>query len=622
MIFCRFESLECLKEAKKLKKLNCNKILKLEESFKREEKENQRRLNRYMGRVVRYDHFIQLFHQFSNKIVTASPNKTSHTEPRNFACYLDADPSKRSRFKVVPAVEGYDPGDPVNHSDFINLFSDPDGFVGTSDYNFDSVSTLYPSLSEVSIGPRGGGFSIKLYKSVNFSSKSAVRTSEMSIRQNTIFGGDVVQFYNKNLNLYLTTDESNDLILKKPTTTDAKHISSLAGSFWIIENAKAKYSVPVQISSGNSMAQDVNLINFVTGRKAIFPSGADQTSIKTLIKLTTLDVKSGDCVKFFSSKTWLSFGGLERDGISRKLICIDHRDHTDVVTIHKIDKGKQQKMFRLLGYKMLLSVIEERCKTKEISVVHLQDISSAIKEMHDFIGGLKKKTDIYENCYDLGITQQCFNISNHLITRMHENEDFKNIVETLVSLIRDMMKHTGDLTDDKGLALTENLFLDKSGVGLKAFLNIIRDNVNLVSIIPIDLVKYLVQDYTSHGKPMYLKVMRKLCKCKTQAVPSNQNTIILALFGSQIHNRFVRVQKNDDGDISVFHENNWIPFTELCLKRNRQLFSDFLSQLDLIRNMLFGKNALGKSIIVDKYMMFSESECVDVITNEAIALQV
>ena len=163
----RYESLEELKEEKKRKKLNWNRILELENNHKREEKDNRKRLNRFEGRVVRYDHVIQLFHLYSGKILTASPNNTSHTEPRNFACYLDSDPSKHSRFKVIPAVDGYDPGDPVNHSDFINLYSDPDGFVGTSLQSLDPVTTLYPPLvqNRVNVSFLGrlfGGFLYRL----------------------------------------------------------------------------------------------------------------------------------------------------------------------------------------------------------------------------------------------------------------------------------------------------------------------------------------------------------------------------------------------------------------------------------------------------------------------------
>ena len=574
--------------------------------------------------MVRYDHAIQLLHIFSDKMLTASPNNTSLTEPRNFACYLDEDPGKRSRFKVLPAVDGYDPGDPVNHSDFINLFSDPDGFVGTSDSNLDPVSTLYPPLSEVYIGPRGGGFSIKLNKAVAIKAKSESNATETAIVQNGIFGGDLVQFYNKNLNLFLSADEDNNLILKKPNSADGKHINSVAESFWVIENVKAKYSSPVQISSGSSVLQDIYLTNFITGKKALFPSGADEASLKTLIKLKTPDVKSGDCIKFFSGKAWLSFGGVESDGYTRKLVCCDHRDHTDVFTIHKIDAPNRQRMFKLLGFKMLLAVVEEHCGTKELTVTHLRDVLSAIREIHGFVNGLKKKVELYENCYDLGITGHCFNICNHLIPRLQENEEFKKSVESMVGLIRDMMKYTGDVLDNKGLDLTENLLVDKSGVGLKAFLNIIRNNVNLVSMIPIDLVERLVQEYTntSQSQTICLKVLRKLCKCKKQAVPSNQNIIIHSLLGSQLHNRFARVEKTEEGGISVLHEQTWVPFTDLSKEIYAQCFNRFLSQLDLIRNMLFGRNALGKSLIVVKYNMFSESECVEVITNEAIDLRV
>ena len=63
-----------------------------------------------------------------------------------------------------------------------------------------------------------------------------------------------------------------------------------------------------------------------------------------------------------------------------------------------------------------------------------------------------------------------------------------------------------------------------------AFLNIIKDNVNLVSLVPTDLVESVVEDYTSHGKPIYLKVLRKLCKCKRQAVTSNQVKHVKAQF--------------------------------------------------------------------------------------------
>eukprot|EP00116_Pleurobrachia_bachei_P010639 sb/3470901/ len=187
------------------KKLNWNRILELENNHKREEKDNQKRLNRYIGRVVRYDHTIQLFHLYSGKIMTASPKRTSHTEARNFACYLDCDPSKHSRFKILPAVDGYDPGDPVNHSDFVNLYSDPDGFIETSVRDLNPVSTLYPSLREVFIGPKGGGFSIKLYKELT-QSKHFSQVSETSLTQNTVLGGDLVQFYNKSLNMFLEMD--------------------------------------------------------------------------------------------------------------------------------------------------------------------------------------------------------------------------------------------------------------------------------------------------------------------------------------------------------------------------------------------------------------------------------
>ncbi|KAL5265436.1 hypothetical protein ACHWQZ_G006224 [Mnemiopsis leidyi] len=615
-----YESLEELKEEKKRKKLNWNRILELENNHKREEKDNKKRLNRYEGRVVRYDHVIQLFHLYSGKILTASPNNTSHTEPRNFACYLDSDPSKHSRFKVIPAVDGYDPGDPINHSDFINLYSDPDGFVGTSVQNLNPVSTLYPPLPEVFIGPRGGGFSIKLYKEI-VKAKSNAPSSETHTSQNMVLGGDLVQFYNKNLNLFLAADESNNLVLKKPASGDLKHFNSFAESFWVIDNVKAKYSSPIQICSGSSTAQDITLTNFVTGQKAKFPSGHDQASLKSLIKITTLDIKSGDCLKMFAGKSWLSFGGIESDGFTRKIICIDHRDHTDVFTIHKVDGTTRQRMFKLLGFKLLLSVIENRCKNNELTDAHLEDILSAIQEMHSFIEGLKKKTEIYENCFALGITTLCFNICNMLIPRMQEGQGFKRDVEWLVILIRGMMKHTGELLDNPGLDLTRNLFIDKSGVGLEAFLNIIRHNVNLVSLIPTDLVESIVEDYTTSGKPIYLKVLRKLCKCKRQAVTSNQNVIIKSLLGSKLHQRFVKIQ-HTKSQVSVRYGNDWIPLTDLSERQNSQNFKDFLSQLDLIRNMLFGKNFVGKSLIVGKYNMFSEDECVDVITNEKIDVEI
>ena len=612
--------MEELKEEKKRKKLNWNRILELENNHKREEKDNRKRLNRFEGRVVRYDHVIQLFHLYSGKILTASPNNTSHTEPRNFACYLDSDPSKHSRFKVIPAVDGYDPGDPVNHSDFINLYSDPDGFVGTSLQSLDPVTTLYPPLPEVFIGPRGGGFSIKLYKEIA-KPKGNSPSAEALISQNTVLGGDLVQFYNKNLNLFLVADENNNLVLKKPSSGDLKHFSSFADSFWVIDNIKAKYSSPIQICSGSGTHQDITLTNFVTGKKAIFPSGHDQASLKSLIKITTLDIKSGDCLKMFAGKSWLSFGGIESDGFTRKVICIDHRDHTDVFTIHKIDASTKQRMFKLLGFKLLLSVIENRCKNNELTDVHLQDILSSIQEMHNFIEGLKKKTEVYENCYALGITTLCFNICNMLIPRMQEGQGFKKDVEWMVILIRGMMRHTGELLDNPGLDLTRNLFIDKSGVGLEAFLNIIRHNVNLVSLIPTDLVESIVADYTTLGKPIYLKVLRKLCKCKRQAVTSNQNVIIKSLLGNKIHQRFVKIQ-HTKGQVSVMYGSNWILLTDLSSCENSQNFKEFISQLDLIRNMLFGKNFVGKSLIVGKYNMFSEDECVDVITNEKIDVEV
>ncbi|XP_063676081.1 uncharacterized protein LOC134812533 isoform X6 [Bolinopsis microptera] len=610
-----YESLEELKEEKKRKKLNWNKILELENNHKREEKDNRKRLNRYEGRVVRYDHVIQLFHLYSCKILTASPSNTSCTEPRNFACYLDSDPSKHSRFKVIPAVDGYDPGDPVNHSDFINLYSDPDGFVGTSVRNLDPIQTLYPPLPEVFIGPRGGGFSIKLYK------EKVEVTAENALSQNTVLGGDLVQFYNKNLNLFLAADENNNLILKKPASGELKNFSSFADSFWVVNKIKAKYSSPLKICSGSSTDQDITLTNFVTGKKAIFPSGHDQTSLKSLIKITTLDIKSGDCLKMFAGKSWLSFGGIESDGFTRKIICIDHRDHTDVFTIHKIDASTKQRMFKLLGFKLLLTVIETRCKNNQLTEAHLENILSAFQEMHTFIEGLKKKTEVYENCYALGITTLCFNICNMLIPQMQEGQGFKKDVEWMVILIRDMMKHTGELLDNPGLDLTRNLFIDKSGVGLEAFLNIIRHNVNLVSLIPTDLVESIVEDYTTSGKPIYLKVLRKLCKCKRQAVTSNQNVIIKSLLGSKIHQRFIQIQ-HSKGQVSVMYGSEWILLTDLTEVNNSQNFKDFLSQLDLIRNMLFGKNSVGKELIVGKYNMFSEDECVDVITNEKIDVEI
>lgn len=579
-------------------------------------KDNHKRLNRYEGRVVRYDHVIQLLHLYSNKILTASPNNTSHTEPRNFACYLDSDPSKHSRFKVIPAVDGYDPGDPVNHSDFVNLYSDPDGFVGTSAIKLNPVQTLYPPLREVFIGPRGGGFSIKLYKEI-----VKVKTTENFSSQNTVLGGDLVQFYNKNLNLFLAADENNNLVLKRPSYGDIKQFNSFADSFWVIDNVKAKYSCPVQICSGSGTAQDITLTNFVTGKKAIFPSGDDHVSLKSLIKITTLDIKSGDCVKMYAGKSWLSFGAIESDGFTRKIICIDHRDHTDVFTIHKIDSNTKQRMFKMLGFKLLLSVIENRCRNNELTEAHLEDILSAIQEMHNFIEGLKKKTEVYETCFAMGITTLCFNICNMLIPRMQEGRGFKRDVEWMVILIRGMMKHTGELLDNPGLDLTRNLFIDKSGVGLEAFLNIIRHNVNLVSLIPTDLVESIVEDYTNLGKPIYLKVLRKLCKCKRQAVTSNQDVIIRSLLGNSIHQRFVKIQ-HSKGQVSVMYGNDWISLPDLSEHNNSQNFRDFISQLDLIRNMLFGKNFLGKSLIVGKYNMFSETECVDVITNENIDVEV
>ena len=358
---------------------------------------------------------------------------------------------------MIPAVEGYDPGDPVNHSDFINLYSDPDGFVGTSTRNLNPVKTLFPPLPEVFIGPRGGGFSIKLYKEVK-NSKILSQVSETSLTMNSILGSDLVQFYNKDLNSFLTADEDNSLILKKSPAGEGRVVGSLANSFWVVENIKSKYSSPIQISSGSGTSQDITLVNFVTGRKAVFPSGLDHTSLKSLIRITTLDIKSGDCIKMYSGKAWLGFGDLDAED-HRKIICTDHRDHTDVFTVHKIDINTKQRMFKLLGFKLLLTVIEQRCVEEELTMAHLNDVVSAIKEMHWYISNVKKKVELYNNCLALGITRLCFNICNMLIPRMQEGPAFTTNVEWMVILIRGMMKHTGELLDDQGLDLTRNLLV-------------------------------------------------------------------------------------------------------------------------------------------------------------------
>ena len=501
------------------------------------------------------------------------------------------------------------------------MYSDPDGFVGTSKKNLNPVKTLYPPLPEVFIGPRGGGFSIKLYKEV-MKSKNLSQVSDTSVTQNTIVGGDLVQLYNKSLNLFLTADEDNALVLKKPTTGDGnKHFTSFADSFWVVENVKAKYSSPVRISSGAGTGQDITLTNFVTGRKAQFPSGLDHTSLKSLIRILTLDVRSGDCIKMFSGKSWLSFGPVEGEGFSRKVVCIDHRDHTDVFTIHKIDLTTKQRMFKLLGFKLLLTVIERRCRDNMLTVDHLQDVLTAIQEIHYFIEGLKKKSEVYENCYAMGITTLCFSVCNMLVPRMQEHDGFKKDVDWLVILIRGMMKYMGEVLDVPGLELTRNLFADKSGIGLEAFLNIIRNNVNLVSLIPTDLVESLVLDYTTQGDPIYLKVLRKLCKCKRQAVTSNQNVIIKCLLGNAIHQRFIKIQHTKES-VSALLNGKWFRLTEFAETKHEADLREFLSQLDLIRNMLFGKNTLGKSLIVERYGMFGENECVEVITNENIHVEV
>ena len=368
-LIVRYESLEALKEEKKRRKLNWHKILELENNQRSEEKENKRRLSRYIGRVVRYDHTIQLFHLYSGKIITASPRYTSFTAPRNFACYLDPDPSKHSRFKILPAVEGYDPGDPVNHSDFINLYSDPDGFVGTSVKKFDPLCTLYPPLSEVYIGPRGGGFSIKLYNPVSKLAQ-AQQVSEAVLAQGNILGGDIVQFYNKKLNSYLAVNDDKELIIKISTLADTRHFTSLADSYWVVETVKSKYSSPVHISTGNKLDNDIRLINFVTGEYAKFPSDKREVSLKSLIRITNTEVKSGDCIKFFSGN-WLSFGAKDVGSNDRKLVLSDHRDHTDLFTIHKVDNASKLKKFKLLGFKLLLDAIDLRCDNNQLNVKQL-----------------------------------------------------------------------------------------------------------------------------------------------------------------------------------------------------------------------------------------------------------
>ena len=583
MIF-RYESLEELKEEKKRKKLNWKKILQLENNQKREEKDNKKRLNRYLGRVVRYDHIIQLMHIYSGRILTASPRETSYTEPRNFGCYLDADPSKHSRFKILPAVDGYDPGDPVNHSDFINLYIDPDGFVGTSLQTLDPIQTLFPPLPEVFIGPRGGGFSVKLYKEGIYTKT----TSDNTFNQNVVLSGDLVQFFNKNLNSYLTADEDNNLILKRSPSTDGKHFSSIPNSYWIIEGLKAKYSSPIQISHGSGTAQDVQIINFVTGKTAIFPSGKDHTSLKSLIRILTLDIKSGDCVKLYSGKSWLSFSGVEGDGSYRKIVCTDHRDHTDLFTIHKLDANTRQRYFKLLGFKLLLQVVEERCIANEIRPAHLNSIISSIKEMDSYIDNQKKKSEIYENCTSLGITNLCFNICELLIPFMEKGLNYRRCVEWLAVMVRGFMKHAKGCLDNRGLEVSCKMLQNKSGIGLEAFLNMIKDNVNLIYLTPTEQVEDLVEDYTSHGRPIYLKVLRKLCKCKRQAVTSNQNIIIKTLFGSKMLKRFIKFKHESDA-VNVFHLNKWIPLAQISDTNNVSTFRELLSQLDLVENMLYGK---------------------------------
>lgn len=229
----------------------------LEKLAKTENADNDMEFKRQLGKPVRYGQVIQLKHVITGKYVHASSTDAASLDIMSMAAILSAENSKRNNpvpsssfckcalgnnllllecfFKTMPRYKVRTEGDTVRFNDQVTFESIklPGRFLDAGDATF--PKGIFLGCYEIDVSTRLCPFTVVPHSTSN----------ELETQAQFIKGGDVICFYHKELDSYLSAEGVfvENEIIEDPhlheryssTGTDSKLTATNANFFWQLE---------------------------------------------------------------------------------------------------------------------------------------------------------------------------------------------------------------------------------------------------------------------------------------------------------------------------------------------------------------------------------------------------
>jgi hypothetical protein len=160
---------------------------------------------------------------------------------------------------------------------------------------------------------------------------------------------------------------------------------------------------------------------------------------------------------------------------------------------------------------------------------------------------------------------------------------------------------------------------------VKTIQELIGKNLTILeTCINQDIIKNFIANLksSSQREVKYILILRALCIYDNQPIAENQKMLsrLVLLDPEARHSILIPIKYDQDGTLMIFEKNKWESVASLNMDPDQvDLYKYFVSMIDLLRDILFEKNQLGRDVVEELYPMHL---CQAILMDDSVSYEV